>query len=97
VKLSSNQRLVAVWLVLVAITVVYLAIDHSSDDHGTPSASTAVTISAIALALLKFRLVVHELMDVRHAPPPLRRLTDALVAVVALSLLATYLTGQALA
>jgi hypothetical protein len=46
----------------------------------------------------KLRLfVLRELMDVRHAPLPLRRLTDLLVAVVGVALLATYLVGQAVA
>ena len=94
---SSKRRLAVAWLVLVAITVAYLWIDRSADDGGTLVASTIVTVSAIFLALVKVRIVMRELMDVRHAPPPLRRLTDLLVAVIGVSLLATYLVGQALA
>jgi hypothetical protein len=97
VETSSKLRLFVAWLVLVAITVVYLGIDHSADDSGTPTASTIVTISAVALALVKVRVVIRELMDVRHAPSPRRRLTDLLAAVVGVSLLATYLFGQAVA
>ena len=94
---SSKLRPFVAWLVLVAITVVYLGIDHSADDSGAPTASTIVTVSAILLALAKVRIVLRELMDVRHAPLPLRRLTDLLVAVVGVSLLATYLVGRAVA
>ena len=94
---SSKLRLLAAWLGLVAITVIYLGIDRSADDDGTLAASTIVTISAILLALAKVRIVMREFMDVRHAPAPLRQLTDILVAVIALSLLGTYLVGRAVA
>lgn len=94
---SNRRRLFVAWLLLVAVTVVYLGIDHSADDGGTPAASTAVTVSAVLLALVKVRIILRELMDVRHAPPLLRRLTDLLVAVIGVSLLATYFVGQAVA
>ena len=94
---SSRLRPFVAWLLLVAITVIYLGIDHSADDGGTLTASTTVTVSAILLALVKVRIIMRELMDVRHAPPLLRRLTDLLVAVIGVSLLTAYLVGQALA
>jgi hypothetical protein len=94
---SSKLRLLAAWLVLVAITVIYLGIDRSADDEGTLAASTIVTISAILFALAKVRIVMREFMDVRHAPPLLRRLTDLLVAVIGVSLLTSYLIGRVVA
>ena len=94
---SGKKRLLGAWLVLVAITLIYLWIDHSADTSGVLVASTAVTVFAIVLALVKFRIILREFMDVRQAPPPLRRLTDLLVAVIAVSLLASYLIGRALA
>jgi hypothetical protein len=94
---KSKTRLLVAWLVLVTITVLYLWIDHSADDDGTPTASTIVTVSAVVLALAKVRIVMRELMDVRHAPPLLRLLTDVLVAVMGISLLTSYLVGRALA
>lgn len=94
---SSRLRTFVAWLLLVAVTVIYLGIDHSADDGGTLVASTAVTVSAVLLALVKVRIIMRELMDVRHAPPFLRRLTDLLVAVIGVSLLATYFVGQAIA
>ena len=84
-------------LVLVAITLIYRWIDRSADDRGVPVASTAVTVAALGLALVKFRIILREFMDVRHAPVWLRRITDLLVAVIAVSLLSTYLVGRALA
>ena len=94
---SGKKRLLGAWLVLVAITLIYLWIDHSADSSGVLVASTTVTVSAIVLALVKFRIILREFMDVRHAPPMLRRLTDLLVVVIAVSLLASYLIGRALA
>lgn len=93
----NRRRPFVAWLLLVAVTVVYLGIDHSADDDGTLVASTAVTVSAVLLALVKVRIIMRELMDVRRAPLFLRRLTDGLVAVIGVSLLATYLIGQAIA
>jgi hypothetical protein len=97
VETSSKLRLLAAWLVLVAITVIYLWIDRSADDEGTLAASTIVTISAILLALAKVRIIMREFMDVRHAPPLLRLLTDLLVAVIGVSLLTSYLIGRVVA
>jgi len=97
VQTSDEKRLLGAWIVLVAITLIYLWIDHSADTSGVLVASTAVTVFAIVLALVKFRIIVRELMDVRHAPPVLRRITDLLVAVIAVALLTSYLIGRAVA
>ena len=94
---SSKRRLLVAWLVLVAITIMYLWIDHSADDSGVLVASTAVTVTAIFLALVKFRIIMREFMDVRHAPQFLRRLTDLWIALIAVALLATYFAGKAVA
>ena len=93
---SSKVRLFVAWLVLVAITLIYLVIDHA-DDSGVLVASTTITVSAIFLALVKFWIVMREFMAVRHAPALLRRLTDLLVVVIGVSLLASYLIGRAIA
>jgi cytochrome c oxidase subunit IV len=97
VETSAKTRLFVAWLVLVAITVMYLWLDRSADDGGVVAASTAVTVTAIFLALVKFRIIVREFMGVRHAPVLLRRLTDGLVVVIAAALLGTYLVGRAVA
>ena len=93
----DKKRLLIAWLVLVAITVVYLWIDETAHDRGVLVGSVAVTVSAIGLALVKFRIILRELMDVRSAPPLLRRLTDLLAVVIAVSLLGSYLVGRAVA
>jgi hypothetical protein len=94
---SAERRLAVAWLAVVAITLVYLVIDGSAADDGVLVASTAASIAAIVLALVKLRIIMRELMDVRHAPKALRALTDALLAVMAVSLLGTYLVGRAIA
>ncbi|OAA27887.1 Cytochrome C oxidase subunit IV [Frankia sp. EI5c] len=94
---ALNKRLLAGWLVLSVITVIYLWIDHSADDHGAPTASTAVTVSAIILALVKVRIIIREFMEVRHAPRLLRGLTDLWVVLMTAVLLGTYFVGKAVA
>jgi heme/copper-type cytochrome/quinol oxidase subunit 4 len=95
VELSRTRRFVFAWIFLVAITLAYLWIDHS--DTGARQARTTVTVAAIVLALVKFRVVLREFMDVRHAPSSLRRITDLLTAVIGVSLLASFLIGRAIA
>ena len=56
-----------------------------------------MTVAAIVFALVKVRIIMREFMDVRHAPPLLRRLTDLLVAIMAVALLGTYFVGRAVA
>ena len=94
--ISTNSRLMIAWLALVAITLIYLWIDNSADKRGVLVASTTVTVTAVFLALVKFRIIMREFMDARHAPRLLRRLSDILVAVIGISLLGTYAVGRAL-
>ena len=94
---SGRTRLFIAWLVLVAITMIYLWLDHSADETGALVASTAVTVTAIFLAIVKVRIIMREFMDVRHAPRFLRRSTDLLVIAIAIALLGSYLAGRAVA
>jgi hypothetical protein len=93
---SPRNRLTIAWLVVVAVSLVYLVIDESAVEDGTARASTAASICVIALALVKLRIILREFMDVRHAPRALRSATDALVVVMGVSLLGTYLVGRAI-
>lgn len=97
VNTSSGKRRNLAWLVLVAITLLYLVLDHTADDHGRPVGSATVTVLAIALGLVKYRVILREFMDVRSAPRVLRWLTDGLVVVIAAALLASYFVGRAVA
>jgi hypothetical protein len=97
VEISDKLRLFVAWVVLVAITLIYLWIDHSADVGGVLLASTAVTVAAIVLALVKAWIVMREFMDARHAPPLLRRLVSLWVVVLAAAMLGTYVVGKAVA
>ncbi len=92
-----NKRLFGTWLVLVAISLAYLGIDRAATHHGIPTASTVVTVSALCFALIKVRIIMREFMEVRTAPPVLRRLTDFWVLLMAFALLGVYLAGKAVA
>ena len=94
---STERRLAVAWVIVVAITLVYVMIDRSADGEHALAASTVASIGAIVLALVKLRIIMREFMDVRHAPKVLRTLTDALLVVMGLSLLGTYLVGQTIA
>jgi hypothetical protein len=96
-KLSADKRLFVAWLVVVGITLMYLVIDGSADNGGVLVASTSATVAAIALALVKLRIIMREFMDVRHAPQVVRRMTDILLVVVAVALFGSYFAGKALA
>jgi hypothetical protein len=95
--ISAARRLATAWLVVVVFTLIYLVIDRTVDDNGVLGASTFATIAAISLALIKVRIIMREFMDVRHAPRVLRTMTDALVVVMAVSLVGTHLVGRAVA
>ena len=84
------MRLFIVWAVLCSLTLGYLWLDHSA------AASAVITTVAIAIALVKVRIIFREFMEVRHAPAPLCRLTDAWIAIMAVSLVGSYFAGVVL-
>ncbi|SEH71444.1 Cytochrome C oxidase subunit IV [Mycolicibacterium rutilum] len=94
---TSNKRLVIAWALLTLLTLVYVGMDEAVDRNGTLEASTVVTVSAIAIALIKVRIIFREFMEVRHAPVWLCRLTDSWVVLVAACLLGSYFIGLAVA
>jgi hypothetical protein len=91
---SSTRRLALVWLALSAVTLVSWWIGSA---HGQPAfrLNAAVTFGVLAIAAVKVRLIITEFMEARHAPRLLRRLTDAWLALLMLSLLAIYWLGSA--
>ena len=90
-----NKRLFWAWLLLVAISLLYLWIDQAATQRGLPTANTVVTVGAICFALIKVRIIIREFMAVRTAPRVLRQLTDFWVLLMAVALLGTYLAGKA--
>ena len=94
---TSDKRLLIAWLVLAGLTLGYLWIDRTADHGGSPVPSAAVTVAAILIALVKVRIIFREFMEVRGAPALLRRLTDAWLVIIAVSLLGSYFIGTAIA
>lgn len=94
---KTNKRLLIVWLILSAMTLVYVVLDQAVDQNGTFKASTVITISAIVIAVAKVRIIFREFMEVRHAPALLCRVTDAWMVLVATALLGSYFVGMAVA
>ena len=94
--IEIRHRLLIVWAVLCTLTLVYPWLDHSADGRGGLRASAVVTTAAIVIALVKVRIIFREFMEVRHAPVLLCRLTDAWIAIMAVSLLGSYFAGVAL-
>jgi len=94
VNARFEKRLLVVWLILSAITLVYLWVG-SVDPARTLRPSAVVTSSAIVLALIKVRVIFREFMETRHAPVLLRRLTDGWVLLIAVCLLGSYFVGMA--
>lgn len=96
-RTKGNTRLLIVWAILTAMTLVYVWLDEAVDQNGTLKASTVVTVSAIAIALVKVRIIFQEFMEVRHAPALLCRLTDGWVVLIGICLLGSYFVGSAVA
>ena len=55
--------------------------------------NVAITSGVLLIAAVKIRVIMREFMEVRHAPPLLRRLTDSWVALVFVLLLVLYWLG----
>lgn len=86
-----EKRLLIAWLVLSAITIASLSVGPVG--HDAPRANAVITVSVIAIALVKVRIIFREFMEVRHAPALLCRLTDTWLLVTAVALLGTYFVG----
>ena len=91
---GSEKRLIVVWLALSAIAIVQLGVG-SIGGQDAQARNSAITASAIAIALIKVRIIIREFMEVRHAPVLLGRLTDLWVVLTGAILLGGYLAGTA--
>jgi hypothetical protein len=96
VSATFNKRLLFVWLILSAMTLVYVLMDRTVDEEGGLRASAVITVGAIVIALVKLRIIFREFMEVRHAPTFLRRLTDGWVVLIGACLLGSYFGGMAI-
>lgn len=91
---GPNRRLLAVWLVLSAITVTYFWIDRAAGSNGVRHANTAVTLAAVVLALVKVRMIMGEFMEVRGAPRLLRVLANSWIVIMGITMIGSYLAGR---
>jgi hypothetical protein len=93
VNAGFEKRLLVVWLLLSAITIVQLGVG-SVDRQAAITPNAAITSSAILTALIKVRIILREFMEVRHAPVLLCRLTDLWVVLTGALLLGCYFAGR---
>jgi uncharacterized membrane protein len=89
---AFGRRLGVVWALLSAVTAAqYFAL--MAGGATAPTVNTVITTSVILVSLIKVRVIVTEFMEVRHAPPGLRRLADLWLVLTAAALLGTYFAG----
>jgi hypothetical protein len=80
-----RNRSTAVWLVLVAVTLVSFALGA---DHGVGS---SVVVVVLGLAVVKVRYVGLDFMELRSAPVMLRALFEAYCIILWMVLAGMYL------
>jgi len=87
--LTLPKRLILAWAVLAGITLLawWIGAHHGA---GTPKPDAAVALSAIAITLVKVRVIMREFMDVRSAPAWLKRVTDGWLVVFGAAMLLAY-------
>lgn len=89
---STRLTIFLVWLFLVLATCLSLWVG----ENRIPAAGAVrATSLLIGLALIKIRLVVHYLMEVRTAPLVLRRVLDGWLTLAGTAILSIYWLGNA--
>lgn len=88
-RLLPNVRLLVVWGLLSGVTLLAWWMGETRS-QGDPQPESAIAIGAIAITVVKVRLVVFEFMDGRHGPPVLRWLTNAWLTIFSGAMLAAY-------
>lgn len=89
-EMSRRQmRLTASWAVLAGITLFawWIGAHHGP---GPLRPDAAVAVGAIAITLVKVRVIMREFMDLRTAPARLKRVTDAWLAIFGAAMLVAY-------
>lgn len=88
-RVSPQSRLLITWVVLVAITLIAWWI--GAHRGGAPlHPDPAVGLGAMAITLVKVRVIIREFMDVRHAPARLKQVTDAWLVVFIIAMVVAY-------
>ena len=85
----SMQRLMLTWFALTAITLAawWIGAHHGT---GPMKPDAAVALGAIAIAIVKVRVILRQFMDVRNAPRRLKHITDGWLGLFASAMLLTY-------
>ena len=91
---GSTKRLTLAWLALSAITIAQLGV-RSLDGRREFAPDVGIASLAIAIALVKVRIIFREFMEVRRSPRLLRRLTDLWLVLTGAMLLGSYFVGLA--
>jgi len=87
--MNPQRRLALAWLFLSGITLFAWWMGARHPD-GPINPDPAVAVGAIAITVIKVRVIVSEFMDVRHAPVLLRRVIDAWLACFTIAMLIAY-------
>ena len=88
-RVSSQSRLSIAWFALTAITLFAWWIGaHRGEGPLRPD--PAVGLSAMAITLVKVRVIIREFMDVRHAPARLKLVTDAWLILFIIAMVIAY-------
>ena len=88
-RASAQSRLAITWCVLCVITLIawWIGAHHTKNPA---QLAPAIGLSAIAITLIKVRLIIREFMDVRHAPALLKYVTDAWLIVFIVAMVVAY-------
>ncbi|WP_176599253.1 cytochrome C oxidase subunit IV family protein [Sphingobium sp. 15-1] len=81
------SRVTLTWIVLLGATLLSWEMGHGMGFESIEHASMAI----ILVSFVKVRFVMHEFMELRHAPLFMRLLADGWIVVVTLLLLGLYL------
>jgi hypothetical protein len=86
---SAQSRLLITWSALCAITLLawWIGAHHG---RGSLRPDAPVALSAIAITLIKVRVIIREFMDVRHAPARLKYVTDAWLGAFVVAMVIAY-------
>jgi hypothetical protein len=87
--MSTQLRLASTWLALSGITLLawLIATLHGS---GALKPDAAVALGAIAITVVKVRVIVMEFMDAKHAPARLRHIVDGWLVMFVAAMLTAY-------
>lgn len=85
----ANTRITRVWILTSALTLVsWGSALAGGAEHLTPS--VVETLAVLAIFAVKARLILRQFMEVRTAPPWLRRFTDIWLAALWAAIVTMY-------